>query len=176
MSVKPHIFGLNVNEDADAFEQLYMGNYRLAYKYCLRFVKTPSICEDIVQDVFAWIWKNRKAIHIQKSFTSYLLKACHNACINYFNKERNKKDFVQKSLKKGIRIEDGYSIIYEEEMRNILNDLIDELPEQCRNVFILSREKGLKYKEIANQLNISPKTVETQIYRALKFIKRRLKY
>ena len=83
---------------------------------------------------------------------------------------------MQKSLKKGIRIEDGYSIIYEEEMRNILNDLIDELPEQCRNIFILSREKGLKYKEIANQLNISPKTVETQIYRALKFIKRRLKY
>ncbi|MCT4587036.1 MAG: RNA polymerase sigma-70 factor [Carboxylicivirga sp.] len=175
MSIKPHIFGLKVKQDAEAFEELYKSNYRLAYKYCLRLVKTPSVCEDIVQDVFAYIWKNREVIHIQKSFTSYLLKACHNACVNYFNKERNKQDYIQKSLKKGLYTEDGYSIIYEEEIRSILKDLIEELPDQCRKVFILSREKGLKYKEIAKQLNISPKTVEAQIYRALKYIKQRLK-
>ncbi|MEN8123182.1 MAG: RNA polymerase sigma-70 factor [Bacteroidota bacterium] len=164
------------NDDVDAFEVLYKKYYRIVYNYARHFLTEASDCNDIVQDVFTYVWESRNKIKINKSLKSYLLSACHNTCINHLKKRDTKQQHVAHFFSQSNLFEDGYNAIFENELRKAIDDVVDELPNQCSEVFKLSRLKGLKHKEIASLLKISPKTVETQIYRALKVLKKRLSY
>lgn len=164
------------NDDVGAFEVLYKKYYRVVYNYARYFLTEASDCQDIVHDVFAYVWESRHKIKIDKSLKSYLLRACHNTCINHLKKYSTNQKHISAFINSSDMYEDGYNAIFENELRKVIDDVVEELPQQCSKVFKLSRLEGLKHKEIAILLKISPKTVETQIYRALKVFKKRLSH
>lgn len=168
--------------DLKSFQFLFDEHYKGLVSYARRFMPDADVSRDIVQDVFAYIWEKRNTLLISRSFQSYLYRAVHNACINYLKKEENKGNYVKEFLLKvhanaetDYDGRDGYTALIEKDLSEKINSAIDELPDQCRNIFKLSRFKGLKNKEIADIYSISTRTVETQIYRAMKVMKDRLK-
>jgi len=162
--------------DENAFNALFEAYYRTLYNYARYNIKDEDACHDIVQDVFTYLWDKRSDIDIKQTIRSYLLSSTHNACINYLKKQNTQKKHISDFLYTTNHSEDGYDPIFENALVNDLNKIIEKLPPQCKDIFYLSRIKGLKHKEIATKLNISIRTVETQIYRALRTIKKNLQY
>lgn len=163
------------------FQFLYDTHYRGLVSYARRFLPDSDIARDIVQDVYAYIWEKRKILLISRSFQSYLYRAVHNASINYLKREEHRGNYVKEFLlnvhaksETDHEERDGYKALLEKDLNEKIYAVIDELPEQCRNIFKLSRFKGLKNKEIAEVYSISTRTVETQIYRAMKVLRERL--
>ncbi len=162
------------DDDKEAFELIFKKHYRTVYNYARYNVNDESACHDITQDIFTYLWEMRRKIEIKQTLKSYLLSASHNASINYLKKETNRKRHISNFFHETPKKEDGYDIIFEGALIESLNTIISDLPAQCKEIFYLSRLKGLKQKEIANKLGISPRTVETQIYRALRTIRSKL--
>ena len=161
-------------DDEKAFELIFKKHYKTVYNYARYNIADETACHDITQDIFTYLWENRHSVDIRKSLRSYLLSASHNACINFLKKQSNKNRHLTNYFHESAKEEDGYDMIFESALMDSLNTIINGLPDQCREVFLLSRVKGLKHKEIASKLNISPRTVETQIYRALRTIRTKL--
>ena len=177
MTIDPDILLLKrikEKDDEEAFKALFESHYSALYNYVRYNINDEDACHDIVQDVFTYFWEKRKNIEIKQSIRSYLLSSAHNTYINYLKKENTNKRHITSFFHESEKTEDGYDPIFENALIENLNKIIDELPAQCRDIFHLSRIKGLKHKEIATKLNISPRTVETQIYRALRTIKKKL--
>ena len=169
-----YLFQRMKNDDEEAFELIFKKHYKLVYNYARYYITDETACHDVTQDVFTYLWEMRHKIEIKQTLKSYLLSASHNTSINYLKKETNKQRHLSGFFHESPQKEDGYDIIFEGALIESLNSIINELPPQCKEIFYLSRLNGLKHKEIANKLNISPRTVETQIYRALKTIKNKL--
>jgi RNA polymerase sigma-70 factor (ECF subfamily) len=161
--------------DIAHFEKLFKTHYSKLCSYANLFLNDPDAAEDVVQDLFFKLWKNRNAITINTTIKSYLFRAVRNGCMNVIDH---------------ISVHEAYKIINEEDMKSSEENPIDEtivseleqriretidlLPAERRKVFVMSRYDGLKYREIADRLNISVKTVENQMYQALKFLREKL--
>lgn len=165
--------------DIKAFNVLFKSVYLLLYIYCRKFIPDAEDAKDILQNVFLRFWERRKDIDIRTSLNAYLYKAVQNECLNYL---RSTKCFDSFQLEKSQISELGiieentpYLSCIVSEIECIADNTIEELPNQCKLIFKLSRVNGLKNQEIANELNISVRTVETQIQRALKILRGRLK-
>jgi RNA polymerase sigma-70 factor (ECF subfamily) len=162
------------DDDEKAFEIIYKKHYLSVYGYLRYYVNDESACHDLAQDIFTYLWEMRHKIEIKQTLKKYLLSSAHNASINHLKKHSNQKRHITDFFHVSDKHEDGYGTIYEGELISNLNVIIKDLPSQCRQIFQMSRLKGMKNKEIAEKLNISPRTVETQIYRALRTIKSKL--
>lgn len=166
----------------DEFGQLFSKYYPVLYVYSRRYITNTEEAKDIVQNVFLNIWDKRKTIEIKISFEAYLHKAVSNACLNSLKHQDVKNQYAGEFSKRILEAESQSSFqgndpagLIEKEMFGLLQKAMDELPENCEKVFKLSRISGMKNKEIASKLNISVRTVETQIYRALKVLREKLK-
>lgn len=153
-----------------AFDDLFRKYYSSLCDFVLRIVKSRDATEDIVQEVFARLWIDRAEWFPEVSVKAYLHKAVRNTALNYLKHLHVVTSWSQNQPEStvGDIIED----IANREMLAALRKAIEELPEGSKTVFLLSREEGLTYAEIADVLNISPKTVETQMGRALKALRR----
>jgi len=166
---------LNVKE----FERLFYRLQPRLYAYCCKYVDDPELAKDIVQECFINLWNNR--IEIIVSYESYLFRAVHNGCISYFRSCRLHSEYeasIRQKLKEiEIYPETPYPLteLYLKEINELLQQCIEKLPEKCRKVFTMSRFQGLKSQEIADELGINIRTVDSQIYHALKIIKKELK-
>ncbi|MDD2951622.1 MAG: RNA polymerase sigma-70 factor [Parabacteroides sp.] len=165
--------------DIDAFNTLFKSVYLQLYIHCRKFIPYPEEAKDILQNVFLRFWEKREEIDIHTSLNAYLYKAIQNECLNYLRSTRT-IDILQSEdleLNKYEVVEEGdpYSDLNVLEIEQITENTIEELPNQCKSIFKLSRINGLKNQEIADKLDISVRTVETQIYRALKTLKSKLK-
>jgi RNA polymerase sigma-70 factor (ECF subfamily) len=167
-----------VCDDMQAFKQLFERYYHQLYFYARKHVRSQEACKDILQDVFSYLWEKRHHLEINQSVKAYLHRAVHYRCINYLKKEN--LDYLhlnhfhlRQSFMEGFQ-QDAHHQLQEKELFENIERIIGALPEQCRKIFRLSRENGLKHKEIASKLSISTKTVEVQIYRALKYLKQNL--
>lgn len=163
--------------DYKAFEQIFHFLYNSLCNYSLKYVKDNTIAEEVVSDVFFKIWKNRAKINVISSFQHYIFRAVKNQCLDYLKSKKNQNISIDEV---GFYIYDTFAESPEEELQTQeLDDKIEQaiasLPKQCRLIFSMSREDGLKYREIAEKLGISIKTVETQIGRALKALRNYLK-
>lgn len=147
---------------------------RLFY-HALKFVNNKETAEEIVQDVFIAIWENRKELNIKSSLESYLYTSVKNRAISYLRKKIISLEANDLSYADNIADDNktDASIEYAE-LTKELKKVIELLPERCKIIFTLSRNSGLTYKQIAEELNISPESVKTQIGIALSKIKSHL--
>lgn len=159
------------------FEFLFKSNYASLCHTALRIICDPIIAEDLVQDVFCKLWEKQENLKIEISLKAYLHKAVINQALNYRKKETAsiKRDdiYAYDNNKDGNTTE---QLIFTKETTNKIDLIINTLPEGCRRVFILSRFEKQSHKQIAESLNISIKTVENQITKALKVLRQHLHF
>ncbi len=160
--------------DRFVFEQLFREYYPQLCLYARRYTSDKSDAEEVVQDFFCKLWDKHFEIQINTSFGSYLRKSVLNHCLNHARKADTDRKFVNYSENleevHGTNDHDSNNELSEHIGRALL-----ELPDKRREIFELSRFEGLKYHEIAEKLNISVKTVETQMARSLEFMRKYLK-
>lgn len=139
--------------------------------FAIQYVKSPDDAEEVVQDLFVKLWQDRERVNISTSIKAYLFTAVRNRCLNALGKSKRNE-----ALNEGMMVSDHDEVDEDEiKLRNAkVHAAIEELPEMRRKVFKLSRFEGLKYKEIAERLDISIKTVENQMGSALKTLRSEL--
>lgn len=161
--------------DAKAFEDLFRRYFPHLLHYASMLLKDEDLAQDAVQSVFIHIWEKRKELEIQKTIKSYLFRSVYNASINLLKQQK----LNEKSRKALALIHPGIEQsfllnIEAHELETRIASALESLPEKCRQVFDLSRNEGLKNREIAEKLGISIKTVEAHIGKALGILKKRL--
>ncbi len=158
------------------FEMLFKSYYKPLCNYAYSFLNDRDEAEEVVQAAFIGIWDKRASLSIQTSMKSYLYRMVRNACLNVIKHLRVRKDHAKQILAGGEPAHEGVAqSVIAPELEQRIYEAMKALPEQCRIVFQLSRFEELKYAEIADQLNISVKTVENQIGKALKIMRVQLK-
>ena len=168
---------LNINE----FKEIFLEYYPGLCLYASKFVDDTNTSKDIVQDVLAQFWAENEKLLDKNLVKPYLYKAVKNRALNHNKREKRKSAldelFNNQSEKSDMTDNlDAISAISFKNLQADLEDAINELPEQRRIIFRMSRFENMKHKEIAEKLNISPKTVETQIYRSLIFLQEKLQH
>lgn len=163
-------------DDKKALAELYNAYWQPLFISSYNLLKDKELCEEIVQNVFIDLWNNREKIQIKISINSYLY-----ACIRYkvfgqFRKKKMIKVELFDDLKKRFQYATPETKIIHKELVEQIDAIVETLPKKCRKVYRLSRNEQLSHKEIANQLNISTKTVENHITIALKAIREALGY
>ena len=159
-------------QDHSAFEGVFAELYGPLCSYAFSYLKAPDLCEDIVQEVFTRVWERRRDILHTDGVRFYLFTAVRNTCISYLRQEKKSKAFAEtESEQQFDTIVPLRSTNVDADFHRLLREAIDTLPEKCREIFILSRLSKMKYKEIADVLGISVKTVENQIGKALKQVR-----
>ncbi|MDD2595679.1 MAG: RNA polymerase sigma-70 factor [Bacteroidales bacterium] len=159
----------------DNFDEIYVDWFGRLCRFAAGFVYTSEDAENIVQSVFMSIWEKHIPVTIQSAISSYLYTLVKNRCIDYLRHLKVKKEYRDEYRQKMESLEQiGEMFASEVDMERTFKSVIDTLPEKCRNVFMLSRVEGKKYREIAELLSISEKTVENQIAIALKKIREEL--
>ncbi len=166
--------------DIAAFEELHKRYYVFLCLVAEHIVRNPCDAEEIVSDVFVKLWNIREKIEITTSIKAYLVKAVHNTSLNYLDRDKinnNLTDHLSNSDLKILAWDSDYPLgqLYEKEIINILDKGISTLPEACREIFILSRDKDMKYSDIAGKLGISVNTIKTQMKIALGRLRQTLK-
>lgn len=163
------------DDDYVAFEQLFLISYNPLRSFCKKIVHINEVAEELVSEVFFKIWNNRKAIVITTSHKSYLYTAVHNISLDHLRKE---KRYILTNIEKAVTIPcdflDPQMGCEYEELQEKIHGAVNKLPRQCKQIFRLSREQGLRYNEIAEKLQLSVKTIETQMGRALKSLRKSL--
>ncbi|SKC87064.1 RNA polymerase sigma-70 factor [Ohtaekwangia koreensis] len=157
--------------DYAAFQKLFTDMYPHLCVFCVKFVHVKEVAEELVSDVFYTIWKNREQITMT-SPKAYLYTAVRNRAFDYLRKIKKTiwcdLDEITQLAAENI---DSQELLIQQEFNSRVEKSVASLPRQCRLIFELSRDHGFKYKEIATKLNISIKTVETQMSRALKHLR-----
>lgn len=163
-----------VNDDEKAFEKLFELFYPPLTIYAKRYIEERVLCEDIVQDVFASLWEERKKLSITSSIRNYLIAAVRNGCLNHLHKES-----LSKRYREFISTEHGDEDNEEVYLLTELNELFDKalakLPETYRIVFEMHRMEGKDYNEIAATLNISVRTAKRYKSQVIEILKEELK-
>lgn len=153
---------VSCDDDPQAFESLfYLLNPGLI-KFATMYVQQKEAAEDIVADVFAQCWVKRRDLGDVRNINTYLFVAVKNRSLNYLKKY---------SALEVVRLDEPPTpeeLLEKKEIFFRMEQAIAELPQQCRIIFRLVKEEGIKYKEVAEILDISPRTVQTQIFRAMK--------
>lgn len=159
-----------------AFEKLYYRFYKPLINYAHKYMKSIQVSDDMVSEVFYKIWKRRKEITVSSSFQSYLFTAVRNKCLDHLRAE-NKVHHCDDDILVEFDSLTATPLQYTmgEELQNRIEMAIEALPKDRKRIFRMSRDNGMKYKEIAEMLGISIKTVETQMGRALKHLRTALK-
>lgn len=157
-------------DDQQAFAELFRLQYKRLHRFSLQYVTLHEKAEEVVNDVFVKLWKYRSTLSSVLNPESYLFIAVKNQSLNYIKKYSHiyvglPDDENQSKL---VSNDNPQQDIEWKEMNFRLNQSIDQLPDQCRKIFKLVKEEGFKLKEVAAILHISTRTVETQLYRAVK--------
>lgn len=167
-----------VEQKLSMFENLFQTYYNSLLAYAYKKVNDKQAAEDVVQDVFMALWIKHDSIDFNTSIKPYLYKAVYNRSITYLNSMINSLDItehdIDMSLHNAIILYDQQDSLLLKEVSEEVARFIETLPTQCKKVFKLSREEYLKNKEIALILNLSEKTVEDHLRRALKGLRSHL--
>ncbi len=159
-------------DDETAFKKLFLAYYDPLCNFGWRFTRSQAISEDLVQDVFADLWNLRKSLDPQRSISIYLYQAVKNKAIDYIDHQKVVRKYQLNVEHSGRNIVQIRRPIQEElEFIRAARKAIDELPCRAQQVYTLHREDGLTYQEIAEVMDISVKTVESQMSRALEILR-----
>jgi RNA polymerase sigma-70 factor (ECF subfamily) len=165
------------NEDASGFEELFKKYYLQLTRFSWRYVKSKAVAEGIVQDFFADIWENGEEMNIQGTIKTYFYRAVRNRSLNQIKHQevKNKYDPLWMEQKESPILE-FRDEKREQQIKQAIEEAIESLPERGKMVYKLHRFDGLTYEEIAEVMDISVKTVESQMSRSLKMLREKLAY
>ena len=169
------IASLLVVRDEAAFELVFKTHYKNLYAYALTILKDEDEAEETVQQVFFKLWERSEQLNIDGPIAAYLYRAVHNESLNFLKHQKVKESHrlhVAYSMKN--KSEQPQAKMISKELESKFREALNELPEQCRTVFQLSRFENMKYREIADKLQISIKTVENHMGKALKLLRTQL--
>jgi RNA polymerase sigma-70 factor (ECF subfamily) len=160
----------------DSVEQLFKLHYTFVCNVINQYVRDRSKTEDIAQEMFAELWTKREQLNIHTSVPAYLRRMAVSRSLNYIRdaKKHNWEEldmFSEADGGQAIQQADVIGRMEEAELKEKLDLTIQSLPEKCRIVFLLSRQEEMSYAEVASHLNISVKTVENQIGKALRLLR-----
>ena len=156
--------------DQRSFEDLYRLFFVRLFNFALLYVHKKEIAEEVVNDVMMKVWNKKEDSTSIQNLETYLFVAVRNQSLNYLSKYSALHIALEPENGRAeiINLNDPEKELEWKEINFRLNQAIDQLPAQCRTVFKLIKEEGFKYKQVAEILNISPRTVETQLFRAIK--------
>ncbi|KAA9331586.1 RNA polymerase sigma-70 factor [Hymenobacter busanensis] len=160
--------------NGEAFmEALFKGYYRPLGNVIFRVVRDRAVAEDLMQDVFLRVWNNRDTLTIGTTYKAYLYRAAMNAALRHAERSKRQVAWDEASVP-----EPGADTTAERldglEAEQLVAEALDTLPPQCRAVFLMSRQEGLSYQQIAEALDVAPKTVENQMGKALRLMRQQL--
>ena len=161
--------------DDEAFEQLFKTHYEGLCRLAFSYVSSQATAKNLVQDVFFSLWKRRRELGLDSDIKGYLIKAVRNEALKHLEHQTVVRQYAEKH--KGDQSYSSESPSYHfrlEELNKAIQEGLESLPPRRREIFLLSRQHGLTYSEIADLLGISVKTVETQMSRALLFLEAHL--
>jgi len=157
---------------SNKLKYIFDKNYPGLCNFATAIIKDKHTAEDIVQQVFIQLWENQKFTTLDKPEV-YLLKCVRNKCIDYLRSQKRKREIPLENLPELDQVET--QIIKDEDILPLLHFFASQLPPKTQQVFLMSRNQGLSYKEIATELNVSIKTIENQMGSALKKLRILLK-
>lgn len=166
---------LQINNQRE-FQEIYHQYFNGLANYAYAVLKDRDAAKDVVQDVFLDVWNKRETLSIKTSLEAYLVRAVKFKSIDFIRKDKTKQQYVANMTPYSVPLTEENEEDDEQKLnrKKQLSYAIAQLPTKCRQVFLLSRLSGYTYKEIAEEMNISPKTVENQISRALKLLRQKL--
>jgi len=177
MTAQPSILITRLSEGNNrAFERIFYMYYSRVFNLARRYHLSIANSEEITQQVFIVIWEKRKLIDPSQSFEGFLLSIARNLIINYLKRKVYIEGYINYTLHK----EKNFDFVTEDqvefdELQKCLEFLIDRMPPRRKEIFLLSRNSNLSYKEIAEKLSVTESTVNTHITKALEFLREKLK-
>ncbi|HAQ19156.1 MAG TPA: RNA polymerase sigma-70 factor [Prolixibacteraceae bacterium] len=160
------------NSNQGVFEMVFKYYYSGLVIYADQIIKNTAVSEDIVQTVFMKLWETRESIEI-RAFRSYFIQCVKNSSIDYLRNQEVKNKYSQHSIDyTNVEIQEDLCTIIE--LDELIQQAIDKLPPRCREIFLMSRTGNLKIAEIAKTLQLSGRTIETQISKARKILRKEL--
>ncbi len=163
------------NGDVKAFDKLFAEYGKRLYHFAYGYLKSKEEAEGVVQEVFLRIWRNRKQLNPNLSFKAYLFKIAYHYILELFEQINRRQAYRHQIIEEAVHFTDetnerlNYQILLEK-----VESLIQKLPPRQKEILIKRKKEGIPVKKIANQLGISPKTVENHLTEALKNIKKGL--
>lgn len=160
--------------DVIAFSSLFKSYYIRLYHFAGRLVRDVQAAENIVQDLFVVLWTERETLQIRSGLKSYLYASVKNRSLNYLRRQQRLVSHEEEPVQMKTYIPDPEEDYLQKEWETAVHQAINQLPERCREIYLMKRYDNLKYQEIAEILNISVNTVKTQMKRALQTLCKQL--
>ncbi len=161
--------------DHSAFESLFREYFPFLVSFARKYVQDEEVRKDIVHNVFLNLWQKRDELDMGQTLKPYLFRSVHNRCLNHIRDHKKiiHHDLPQEENQVMSYLESDQQV-QQSELEMKIKQVIDGLPDRCREIFVLSRFEEKKYAEIAEMLNISVKAVESQMSKALKVLRTEL--
>ena len=158
-----------------AFEKLFKTHFRSLHAYAISILKDEAVGEEIVQNVFYKLWEKRETVEFEVSPKAYLYRAVYHDCLNYIKHIKVRTAHAMHVVQHtNGQVENTSGKLLQGELRDRIHEAMNQLPEQCRTIFQMSRFEGMKYHEIAQEMGLSVKTIENQMGKALRLMRQKL--
>jgi RNA polymerase sigma-70 factor (ECF subfamily) len=165
-----------VSGDRDAFSVIFSAYYRDLVLFAINIVHDRDTAEEIVQDNFVKIWEERRDLNITASLKSYMLRSVQNRCIDWYRHKKIRQAHSDEVTTSQILFEyDTENYLFGSELESLIKKTLSVIPSDYSEAFRMSREEGLKYSEIAEKLNVSVRTIEVRVSKALHLLREHLK-
>jgi RNA polymerase sigma-70 factor (family 1) len=159
--------------DSKALSALYYLHIKALKLYILKVAKSPALAEDILHDTFIKIWEYRQQINTDLPFKPFLYTVSKRLLLNLFKRAKNEKHILEEIRKYAITVENATELtVNYNESNSLLNEAISNLPTQCRAIFVKCRLGGLSYKQVSTEMGIAESTINNQMVKALKSIRK----
>ncbi len=163
--------------ELERYKAIYFKWHNPLCNYAMRFLKDRQQASDIVQDVFLYVWERREKLDLDSNIKSYLFQTTYHRCLNLIEEKKKINLTNSETLE---HLNKKYEPTFQDEAETMLRKerimkSLRQLPPKCKEVFVLSRQNGLTYGEIAESLGISKKTVENHMVKALSILRNHLK-
>lgn len=162
--------GIKAGEEA-VFRTIFDKYYRSLVVFANRFLNDIDLSRSVVQDVFVMLYDKREEIDIHTNLKSLLFQSVRNRSLNILKHDKMKREHHQQIFDSSSEIDQPFELMEYAELEQCIATAVNDLPEQCQKIFKMSRYDGITNQEIADELDISKRTVETQISKALKRIR-----
>ncbi len=162
--------------DPSTFQKVFNEYYPVLTVFAQKFLHDPDMSKEIVQDMFVQLYEKRQSLTIETSLKSYLYQSVRNGCLNRIKQDKTHQKHQEEIIKSSQDGADFSDHIEKTELEQQIYNIISSLPPKCRQIFLMSRQEDLSNYEISEKLNLSIRTVETQISNALKILRKKIDF